>query len=190
MAEASAGARPRLRRKVVAVIGSSDAGREALDQARGVGAAICRVGAHLVCGGLGGVMEAACEGFVEERHRLGGVDCGVTIGILPGEYRTDANPFVDVVLPTGAGIMRNALVVLASDVVLCVAGGSGTLSEIAASWQKGKTLVAMSTTGGWSAELAGRLVDGRRPDAILAAPDVAEAEAILERLIGPAPVRY
>lgn len=179
----------RYRRKVVGVIGSSDAAREALEQAGQVGAAVCRAGAHLVCGGMGGVMEEACKGFVEERHGLGGVECGVTIGIIPGEFKADVNPWVDLIVPTGMGIMRNVLVVQTADVLVSVAGGAGTLNEIAAGWQKGKTLIAMSSTGGWSADLAGKLIDGRRPDAIIDAPDAAEAERRLLQLIGPAPDR-
>jgi uncharacterized protein (TIGR00725 family) len=179
----------RHRRRVVAVIGSSDASSAALEQAAGVGAAVCRAGANLVSGGMGGVMEASCRGFVEERHRLGGGGCGVTIGIIPTEYRTDANPFVDVIVPTGMGIMRNMLVVQTADIVVSVAGGSGTLNEIAGAWQKGKTLIALSASGGWSAQLAGRLLDGRRPDAIIDAPDVAAVEARLVQLIGPPPDR-
>jgi uncharacterized protein (TIGR00725 family) len=181
--------RLKYRRKVVGVIGSSDASREALDQAGEIGAAACRAGAHLACGGMGGVMESACRGFVEERLRLGGVECGVTIGILPGEFKSEANPYVDVIVPTAMGMMRNVIVVQTSDLLVSVAGGSGTLNEIAAGWQKGKTLIAMSATGGWSAELAGRLIDGRRPDVIIDAPDVATAEKKILDLIGPAPAR-
>ncbi len=171
------------------VVGSSDTSREAVDQAREIGAVVCRAGAHLACGGMGGVMEAACQGFVEERVRLGAIECGVTIGILPGEYKSDANPYVDVIVPTAMGMMRNVIVVQTSDILVSVAGGSGTLNEIAAGWQKGKTIIAMSSTGGWSAELAGRLIDGRRPDVIIDAPDTAAAEKKILDLIGPAPER-
>lgn len=171
------------------VIGASDVKTEAARQAYEIGAAICRAGAHLVCGGLGGVMQEACHGFVDERFKLDGRECGVTIGILPGMFRTDANPFVDVIVPSNMGIMRNVLVVQTADVIVAVAGGAGTLSELAAGWQQGKTLISLSGTGGWSAELAGKHIDGRRPDAIIDAPDVAEAERRLLRLIGPAPQR-
>jgi uncharacterized protein (TIGR00725 family) len=179
----------RYRRRVVGVIGSSDASVTARTQAHELGAAVCRAGAHLVCGGMGGIMEEACRGFVEARHGLGHVECGVTIGIIPTEYKKDANPYVDVIVPTGMGMMRNLLVVLSADVIVSVAGGAGTLNEIAAGWQKGKTLVALSTTGGWSTELAGKLIDGRRPDAIIDAPDVASAERKILDLFGPPPRR-
>jgi uncharacterized protein (TIGR00725 family) len=180
---------PRYRRKAVGVIGSSQGSRKALDQATEIGQAICRLGAHLVCGGMGGVMEAACQGFVEERHRLGGRECGTTIGIIPTEFKKDANPYVDLVIPSGMGIMRNMLIVQTADVVLSVAGGSGTLNEMAGAWQKGKTIIALSSTGGWSEEMAGKSLDGRRPDPIIDAPDVDTARDKLEQLIGPEPDR-
>ena len=77
----------------------------------------------IVCGGLGGVMEAACRGAKEAG--------GTTVGILPGADRAAANPFVDVAIPTGLGEARNALVVRAADAVIAIGGGYGTLSEIA-----------------------------------------------------------
>jgi hypothetical protein len=179
----------KFRRSVVGVIGSAELKSGVGQQAHDLGRAICRTGAHLVCGGLGGVMEKVCQGFIEQRHELGGRECGVTIGILPGMFRTEANPFVDVIVPSNMGIMRNVLIVQTADVIVSVSGGAGTLSELAAGWQQGKTLIAMSTTGGWSAELAGKHVDGRRPDAIIDAPTVEEVERRLLKLIGPAPDR-
>lgn len=134
-------------------------------------------------------MAEACQGFVEERHRLEGKECGVTIGILPGDFKSDANPHVDVIVPTGIGMMRNMLVVKAADVIVSIAGGAGTLNEMTAAWQMGKTLVSLSATGGWSKELAGKLIDGRRPDTIIDAADVTAAEQALAKLIGPAPDR-
>ena len=93
----------------------------------------------------------------------------MTVGIIPGEDRGDENPFVDVVIPSGLGMMRNFLVVQSSDIVVAIAGGSGTLCEMAIAWQKGKTLIAMSETDGWAGQLAGKRIDGRRPDTVKAA---------------------
>ena len=87
-----------------------------------MGAGIAAAGAVLVCGGLGGVMEAACRGA-----HAGG---GMTVGLLPGDTRADANEWVVVALPTGLGEVRNALIVRAADAVVAVGGGWGTLSEI------------------------------------------------------------
>jgi uncharacterized protein (TIGR00725 family) len=98
-------------------------------------------GVVLVCGGLGGVMEAACRGAKE-----GG---GLTVGILPGLDRSDANPYVDVVIATGLGEGRNALVVNAADALIAVGGGYGTLSEIGLALRAGKRVVGL---GIWEVE--------------------------------------
>jgi uncharacterized protein (TIGR00725 family) len=172
------------RRKHIGVIGSSSVGEDAAANARGVGEVICRLGANLVCGGLGGVMQEACSGFADERFRMGGKGCGVTVGILPGLDAREANPFVDIVVPTGMGMMRNFLVVQASDLLVAIAGGSGTLSELAMAWQKGKTVIALKSTGGWSGELAGKRLDGRRPDTIVEAHTVADVERQLTTILG------
>ena len=98
-------------------------------------------GAVVVCGGLGGVMEAACRGAKE-----GG---GTTVGILPGSERSAANEFVDVAVPTGLGEARNAFVVRAADALIAVGGGYGTLSEIALALKAGKPVVGL---GSWEIE--------------------------------------
>ena len=110
----------------------------------------------MVCGGLGGAMEAACRGAKAEG--------GTTVGILPGGDRSAANPYVDVAVPTGLGEARNALVVRAADAVIAVAGGYGTLSEIALALSAGKPVVGLGT---W--ELEG-VVDGlaRPAEAVVA----------------------
>jgi uncharacterized protein (TIGR00725 family) len=99
----------------VAVIGPSRATPEVAAAAFQVGVLIARGGANLVCGGGGGAMEAACRGA-----RSAG---GTTVGILPGPTRDDANPFVDIAIPTGMGEARNALVVRAADAVIAIGGG-------------------------------------------------------------------
>jgi uncharacterized protein (TIGR00725 family) len=102
-----------------------------------VGRALGERGVALVCGGLGGVMEAACRGAKGAG--------GATIGILPGSDRAAANEFVDVAIPTGLGEARNALVVRAADAVIAVGGGYGTLSEIALALKAGKRVVGLDT---------------------------------------------
>jgi uncharacterized protein (TIGR00725 family) len=94
-------------------------------------------GAILVCGGLGGAMEAACRGAKQAG--------GTTVGILAGIDRSDANPYVDIALPTGLGQARNAVVVRAADVVIAVGGGYGTLSEIALALRRGKPVIGLAT---------------------------------------------
>ena len=127
----------------VAVVGPGEATPEEIATAEEVGRLLAERGAVLVCGGLGGVMEAACRGAKE-----GG---GRTVGILPGGDRAAANPHVDVAIATGLGEARNALVVRAADALIAVGGAYGTLSEIALALKTGTPVVGICS---W--ELAGR----------------------------------
>jgi uncharacterized protein (TIGR00725 family) len=146
----------------VAVVGGADADTEDAERAEAVGRAVAEAGAVLVCGGLGGVMEAACRGA-----RGAG---GLTVGILPGNDRGAANPHVDVALPTGMGEARNALVVGAADAVVAVGGEYGTLSEIALALRAGTPVVGLGT---W--ELIRR---GTPEDALLRTDDPTRAVAL------------
>jgi uncharacterized protein (TIGR00725 family) len=121
----------------VAVIGGSEASASERDAAEHIGRHIAEAGALLVCGGLGGVMEAACRGAKAEG--------GTTLGILPGRNRDDANRYVDIAVPTGMGEARNALVVGTADAVVAVGGEYGTLSEIALALRAGKPVVGLGT---------------------------------------------
>ena len=121
----------------IAVIGGSRPGRQALDAALEVGRLIARSGAVVVCGGLGGVMEAASRGAREEG--------GLVIGILPGNSPADANPWVDLPIATGLGYTRNSLVVMNADAIIAVDGEYGTLSEIAYGLIQGKKVVGLRT---------------------------------------------
>ena len=123
--------------RYVAVVGAGRADDAEARAAEAVGRALAEAGAVVVCGGLGGVMEAACRGA-----KAGG---GTTVGILPGASRADANPHVDVALATGLGEARNALVVRAVDVLVAVGGEYGTLSEIALALKAGKPVVGVGT---------------------------------------------
>jgi uncharacterized protein (TIGR00725 family) len=131
----------------VAVVGAGHASPEEERTAEEVGRGLAAAGAVVVCGGLGGVMEAACRGAKSSG--------GTTVGILPGTSRTDANPFVDLVLPTGLGELRNGLVVRAADALVAVGGEFGTLSEIALALKARKPVAAV---GGWGLSRAGRPV--------------------------------
>ncbi len=122
-----------------------DADEEAVAEL--VGKELGARGVVLVCGGLGGVMEAVCRGA----QGAG----GLTVGILPGLDRSDANPFVDVVIATGMGEARNALVVNAADAVIAVGGGYGTLTEIGLALRAGKRVVGLETWEVEGVEVAG-----------------------------------
>ncbi len=164
---------------LVAVIGNGGADPERDEVAAGIGEMIAAAGCGLVCGGLGGVMAAASRGA------RSAADGGSTpiIAILPGTDKQDANPYADIVIPTGLGYARNLVVVLAADAVIAVGGQSGTLSEIAHAWQLGKPICALAGPPGWAARLAGRPVDDKRPDVIFEAKSVEEAAAWLQRIL-------
>ena len=124
-------------KRYIGVIGAGDCSDTVEALARDVGFEIGRRGWTLVCGGLGGVMTAAARGCVEAG--------GTTVGILPGMERETANPYIQVALPTGLGAGRNLLVVRASDLLIAVAGGYGTLSEIALALKGGKPVIGLQT---------------------------------------------
>lgn len=120
----------------VAVCGPGDVAAEGAEE---VGRLLARAGAVLVCGGLGGSMEAACRGARSEG--------GVTVGLLPGDDRAAANPFVSVAIATGLGELRNGLIVRTCDALIAVGGAYGTLSEIALALKAGKRVVGLGTWG-------------------------------------------
>ena len=151
----------------IAVIGANRDARDTdLAAAEEAGAAIADGGATLVCGGLGGVMEAACRGA---RSRG-----GLTVGLLPGTDREDANGWVVLALPTGLGEGRNALIVRAADAVVAIGGGWGTLSEIALALRAGLPVLGVGT---WELARDGAPVAGVR-----AVDDAATAVAEALRL--------
>ena len=113
----------KMRKQVISVIGGRSCSKKVERLAHNLGKRLAKVVDILVSGGLSGTMEAVCSGF-----KAGG---GITIGIIPGYIKADANNYVDIVIPTGLGLARNVLVVKAADLVIALPGGPGTLSEIA-----------------------------------------------------------
>jgi hypothetical protein len=144
---------------VIGVIGENDPTPEVVALAETVGAELASAGAVLVCGGLGGVMEAACRGARGKG--------GITIGILPGTQREDANPYVTYAIPTGLGHARNILVVRTAQAVIAIGGRYGTLSEIAFAKIEGIAVVGLQT---WELRR-----EGMEDDAIQPAVDPREA---------------
>lgn len=121
----------------IGVIGSGDATAEAEELARQVGAALARAEAIGVCGGLGGVMAAAAAGATE--------DGGLVLGILPGVSAETAAPGVTIPVPTGLGEARNVLVVRASEAIIAIAGGWGTITEAAFARKFGIPVIGLAT---------------------------------------------
>jgi uncharacterized protein (TIGR00725 family) len=121
----------------VAVVGPGEGSEHELEVATQVGRQLGEAGAVLVCGGLGGVMAAACRGAASAG--------GLTVGILPGTDRRSANDWVTVAIPTGLGELRNGLVVRAAQAVVAIGGSYGTLSEVALALKTGVPVVGLST---------------------------------------------
>ncbi|SKA78764.1 hypothetical protein SAMN02745704_01194 [Paucidesulfovibrio gracilis DSM 16080] len=148
------------RLRTVAVIGAGQCGHQTSLLAESLGRLLAETGFSVVCGGLSGVMEAACKGA-----RSAG---GLTIGILPGTDRATANAYVDIPIATGLGQMRNSLVVRNGFAVVAVEGGNGTLSEVGLALKAEIPVVAI---GRWS-ELPG----------VLPARDASEAVTLIRKM--------
>src|SRR6266542_4252251 len=132
----------------VAVCGPDPCPPGVATQAEEVGRLLARAGAVVVCGGHGGVMEAASRGAAGEG--------GMVIGILPGSSRAEGNRYLTVSIPTGLGEMRNALIVRAANALIGIAGEFGTLSEMALAL---KTRVPVVGLGTWELHKAGHKVE-------------------------------
>lgn len=132
----------------IAVVGAGEAEATLLSVAEEVGRGLAQAGAVTVCGGLGGVMEAACRGATAAG--------GLTIGLLPGVERGAANSFVDVALPTGLGEGRNVLVTRAGEAVIAIGGAYGTLAEIGLALKAGVPVIGLQT---WELSREGRAID-------------------------------
>ena len=124
-------------KKIIAVIGGNVITKEIYKKAYQVGKIIAEKDYILICGGLGGVMEAASKGAKDNN--------GLTIGILPGKSKTDANPYIDIPIVTAMSNARNAIIARTCDLAIAVNGKYGTLSEIAYCLNFGKTVLGIDT---------------------------------------------
>ena len=129
-----------MRKTIIGVIGAGQVSDSGYAVAREVGRCIGEGGAVLVCGGLSGVMEAACRGCKE----VG----GETLGLLPGGDAETANPYVTLAVPTNMGHARNVIIAHTAQVLIAVEGEYGTLSEIAVALKLGKPVVALNSWPG------------------------------------------
>ena len=124
-------------RSLIGIIGAGQCDSRIYELARETGGLVAKNGYGVVCGGLGGVMEAAARGCKENG--------GLTVGIIPQEKADAANPFIDIVIPSGLGIMRNLLVVRSAEGLIAIDGKYGTLSEIAFALQLKKPVIGLET---------------------------------------------
>lgn len=145
---------------VISVIGGHDISDKVANIAHKIGKIIASVDAVLVCGGLTGVMEAAARGAKEAG--------GLTIGLLPGREKEDANPYIDIPLPTSIGYARNAMVACCADIVVALPGSYGTSSEICYALVFGRPVLDL---GGWKMK------------GMIKVQSLQKAKAIIQRLI-------
>ncbi len=127
-----------MQRKTISVIGARACGPKVAKLAQSVGRMVAELDCVLVCGGLAGVMQEACRGAKEAG--------GLTIGLVPGHEKSDANPFVDIALPTTIGYSRNVIVAASANVVIALPGSYGTESEICYALVYGRPVINL---GGW-----------------------------------------
>jgi uncharacterized protein (TIGR00725 family) len=144
---------------IIAVIGGGQCSTEEALLAEAVGREIARRGAIVVCGGLGGVMEAACRGAA--------IESGITIGILPGDDPAMANPYVNIPIASGVGFARNIAVVKSAQAVIAIDGDYGTLTEIAFALKSGISVIGLKT---WSMSR-----NGQEDKSIIKADDAVDA---------------
>ena len=144
---------------IIAVIGDSSCSAEQAKLAETVGQLLAERGTTVICGGLGGVMEAVCRGAKSKG--------GLTVGILPGHDASGANPWVDIPVVTGLGEARNAIVAKSAEAVIAVGGGYGTLTEIAYALKSGIPVIGLNT---WSLSR-----NGREDDSIIRVRSAVEA---------------
>ena len=144
---------------IISVIGAGEPTPETALLAQEVGRELARRDATVVCGGLGGVMEAVCRGAKSAGGR--------TIGILPGSDPTEANQWVDIPICTGMGYARNVIVVKTGRAVIAVGGAYGTLSEIGHALGDGIPVIGLKT---WDLSRY-----GNRDGSIVQAKDPADA---------------
>jgi len=125
----------------ISVIGGSKISPQVETLAQAVGKMVAELGCVLVCGGLGGAMEKAAQGA--QSHG------GLTIGLLPGREKTDANQYIDIALPTTIGFARNAMVACSADIIVALPGSFGTNSEICYGLVYKRPVIDL---GGWKME--------------------------------------
>ena len=144
---------------IIAVIGGAHCSAEEAVRAEAVGRELARRDVVLVCGGLSGVMEAACRGAR--------IESGLTVGILPGDDPATANPYVQIPIASGVGYARNIAVVRSAQAVIAIGGNHGTLSEIAYALKNGTPVIGLNT---WSLSR-----NGQQDQSIIEAEDAYDA---------------
>lgn len=156
-----------------AVIGDAAANPETIAVARKIGELLGKIGAVVVTGGGGGVMDEAAKGAVQ----VG----GTTVAILPSYEIEDAGPDAQIVIPTGLGFARNVVLALSCDIMIALGGGADTLNELTYAWMHGRTIFTLKGFGGWCDRLSGQPLDHRTTSKLVECADLKElAGAVVE----------
>ncbi len=166
---------------IIGIIGpnQSSCTKEIYDFGLILGRRLIDDGYLIVCGGMFGIMEAVCRGARNSPVYT----YGSTIGIIPSIEKKYANPYCDIIIPTGMGLARNILIVNTADVIVAIGGGAGTLSEIAYAWQTGKEIICYKGFEGWSKNLAGKSLDSTQERKIISVNSMDEILQTLRKIL-------
>ncbi len=167
-------------KKIIGVIGSSAdlTTKSMYEFTQKLTGQLATKGYSIVCGGLGGVMEAAALGVKKASNPN-----ALSICIIPQDDKKFANLYCDIVIPTGMGECRNKLVVNTADILIAIGGGAGTLSEIAFAWKQNKKVICITKFNGWAKNLAGQNIDTTAKDLLIPAENIEQTLSLLEQLL-------
>lgn len=169
-----------IRRPQVSIIGSSEADAAMLTLAEQAGAVVAKLGFALVTGGRDGIMQAASKGCADAG--------GIVLAVVPGTSMNEANEYCHYVIPTGLGWARNVITAIAGDIIVVIGGAAGTLSEIAFAWMYERPIIALSASGGWAKQVAGKTLDHRQSQPVIDCPTIHDFEKALHKLLATLPV--
>lgn len=150
------------RKPNISVLGSYSASKDEFNLSYDLGKALANLDLNVISGGQKGVMLGLCKGIYENRDKNQSNFCTI-IGILPSEGFSEGNEFLDVAIPTGAGVLQNTIIPMSADIVVAIGGSAGTLAELSFAWQYKKPIGLLGATG-WAKKLANQKLDDRRED--------------------------
>jgi len=161
----------------VAIIGGNEkiSTAEDIEIAKKVGQILIDLNCRIFNGGFGGVMEASCIGAKKSKNYRD----GMIVAIIPDYNTNKANKLNDIVISTGMGFSRNQILISSCDLIIAIGGGAGTLNELTFAWQLVKKIFAFETSG-WSKKLAGKFIDSRLKNPIIALKSISDFKKHLD----------
>ncbi len=168
-------------KKIIGVIGSSAnlTTKNMYEFTQNLTKELAAKGYSIVCGGLGGVMEATALGVKKASNPN-----ALSICIIPQDDKKFANLYCDIVIPTGIGECRNKTVVNTADILIAIGGGAGTLSEIAFAWKQNKKVICITKFNGWAKTLAGQNIDTTAEGLLIPSSSIEQTITLIEQLLG------